>query len=68
MSKECPYCNSQLIRGFIYGGKLSFTWYSEDAGFLARNTVFGGETLKEDPKVWCHRCKECNKIIIDLNE
>ncbi|WP_442870164.1 PF20097 family protein [Anaerosolibacter sp.] len=31
-------------------------------------TVFGGEFISENPKVSCYRCKNCNKIIIDLDE
>ncbi len=34
---------------------------------IEKITVFGGEVLSQNPKVKCHRCKNCNKIIIDLN-
>ena len=67
MKLECPYCKAQLTEGFIYGGRYSFKWYSEDMSFIAKNIGFGGDVLSENPKVKCFRCKSCNKVIIDLN-
>ncbi|MCT4619105.1 MAG: PF20097 family protein [Marinisporobacter sp.] len=68
MKLECPYCKNELIKGFIYSGRYSFKWHDENAGLLERVTVFGGEVLSDNIKVICYRCKNCNKIIIDLNE
>ncbi|SCY56811.1 PF20097 family protein [Alkaliphilus peptidifermentans] len=67
MKLECPYCKSQLEEGFIYSSGYSFKWYNEGMGFFKKYTVFGGEILSDSPKVKCNRCKECKKIIIDLN-
>jgi Domain of unknown function (DUF6487) len=68
LKSECPYCKGELTEGFIYGGRYSFKWYTEDMNFFAKHTVFGGESLSSNPKVKCYKCNNCNKIIIDLNE
>lgn len=36
-------------------------------GLLEKVTAFGGEVLSHDLMIQCYRCKNCNKIIIDLN-
>lgn len=68
MKTECPYCKSKLVKGFIHGGRYVFKWHEENAGLLEKVTVFGGETLHVNPQVSCYRCKNCDKIIIDLKE
>lgn len=68
MKLKCPYCNTDLIEGFIEGGRYSFKWHNKDMNFIEKYTVFGGEVLYGDRLVKCFRCKNCNKIIIDLNE
>lgn len=68
MKLECPYCKSDLIEGFIDSGRYSFKWHEKNMSLIEKITVFGGEVLSENPKVKCFRCKNCNKIIIDLNE
>ncbi|MCC5912645.1 MAG: hypothetical protein JJT76_19685 [Clostridiaceae bacterium] len=68
MKLKCPYCNSDLIEGYIDGGKYSLKWRDKDINFFQKHTTFGGEVLSEDPMAKCFRCKNCNKIIIDLNE
>lgn len=67
MENICPYCKSDLIAGFIDGGKFAFKWHSENPSFLEKHTVFGGEKLAQNPFIKCFRCANCNKIIIDLN-
>ncbi|MBP1927215.1 hypothetical protein J2Z76_003112 [Sedimentibacter acidaminivorans] len=68
MKLECPYCNTDLIEGFIDSGRYSFKWHEKNMNLIEKFTVFGGEVLSSSPKVLCYRCKNCNKIIIDLNE
>lgn len=68
MKLKCPYCNSNLIEGYIDGGRYSFKWHNKDMNFFEKYTMFGGEILSENPRGKCFRCKDCNKIIIDLNE
>ncbi|SNS99025.1 hypothetical protein SAMN05446037_10322 [Anaerovirgula multivorans] len=67
MDLNCPYCNNELIEGFIRGGRYTFKWYTENMSFIAKHTEFGGEIISENPKVKCYRCKSCNKIIIDID-
>jgi hypothetical protein len=66
---KCPYCNCDLIEGFIDSPQCSLRWHSKDAKFLEKYTVFGGEVLcNNNLFIKCYRCKNCNKIIIDINE
>jgi len=68
MKSECPYCKNELIKGFIRSGKYSFKWHDKNIGLLEKATVFGGEVLSNNTLVKCYRCKNCNKIIIDLDK
>jgi hypothetical protein len=68
MELKCPYCQAELIEGFMYAGKYSFKWYTEDMSIMAKYFGFGGDVLSDNPKVICYRCKECNKLIVDLNK
>lgn len=70
MELKCPYCNSDLIEGFIDSPKCSLRWHNKNAGFFEKYTVFGGEVLcnHNSDLIKCYRCKNCNKLIIDLNE
>lgn len=66
---KCPYCKCDLLEGFIDVPKCSLRWHNNDAGFLEKYTVFGGEILCNNAGfIKCYRCKNCNKLIIDLNE
>lgn len=68
MKLECPYCKNELTKGFIDSGRYSFKWHDENMGLLEKVTVFGGEVLSANARVKCYRCKNCNKIIIDLDD
>ncbi|CAH2214882.1 PF20097 family protein [Tepidibacter aestuarii] len=68
MKIERPYCKSELIQGFFHSGKYGFMWHDEDEKWWQKLSIFGGETLKEYGRVKCHRCKSCNRIIIDLED
>ena len=67
MLKECPYCKAEMIEGFIYSGKYSFKWYTEEMSFFAKYLGPGGEFLHENTEVKSSRCMSCNKIIIDID-
>nr|WP_300005423.1 PF20097 family protein [Tissierella sp.] len=67
MELKCPYCNSDLIEGYIDSGRYSFKWHDKEMGFVERHTVFGGEVLSNKSRIDCLRCEKCNKIIIDLD-
>lgn len=67
MENICPYCKSNLAKGFIDSSRYSFKWHKEDPNILEKYTIFGGEKLSEDTFIECVRCTNCNKIIIDLN-
>lgn len=71
MNLECPYCKAKLIEGFIDSGKYFFKWHNKNLNLLEKLTVFGGEILSGNPEfglIKSYRCKNCNKIIIDLDE
>lgn len=69
MKLECPYCKGQLAKGFIGNfHNCSFRWYEEKLKFLEQLTAFGGEKLSTTIKLESYRCRDCNKIIIDLDE
>lgn len=68
MDNVCPYCNNELVKGFVDGGKFFFRWHDEKMGFFEKNTIFGGEVLSESNLIKSYRCRICNKIIINLNE
>jgi len=68
MELECPYCKSDLIEGYIDSGRYVFKWHNNDMKLIEKITVFGGETLSVNPRIKSYRCKNCNKIIVDLNE
>lgn len=68
MELECPYCKTKLVKGFINSGRYSFKWHDENLNLIEKYTVFGGEVLSDNTQIKCYRCKNCNKIIIDLDE
>ena len=68
MELKCPYCKSDLIQGFIDSGRYSFKWHNKELTIIEKCTVFGGEVLSCSDKIKSYRCKNCNKIIVDLNE
>lgn len=68
MELKCPYCKSELIEGFTDSGKISFKWHDKNMNIIEKYTVFGGEELSYSSKIKSYKCKNCNKIIIDLNE
>jgi DNA-directed RNA polymerase subunit RPC12/RpoP len=68
MKIECPYCKTELIKGFIDSGRYAFKWHNEDMDLFEKITVFGGEVISRKSRIKSYRCKNCKKIIIDLDE
>lgn len=72
---KCPYCNHEMIKGYIYSGKtdICFTPEGENSSFfinfpnyneiqLAKFNFFKG------CKVKVNRCENCKIEIIDEND
>lgn len=70
---NCPYCQSELIPGFIYGDRYALKWLPEDKPLAGGIFAVGGEQIGTKspfsrPRVKGYKCNNCNKIIIDLDE
>lgn len=70
---ECPYCNGEMIKGYIYGDNYKMKWLPEDKGLFLGIWAKGGIGLGEvgwvgRPKIKSYMCKNCNKIIIDVEQ
>lgn len=68
MNLECPYCKSELMKGSIDRPRCSLQWHDENMSILEKIGVVGGEILTEKMRIKCYRCRDCHKIIIDLNQ
>lgn len=68
MKLECPYCKDELVKGFINSGRFSMKWHDTDVAMLEKAATFGGEVLSNKTLVKCYRCRNCSKIIINLDE
>ena len=73
--KSCPYCNTELIEGDIYGDRYSLKWLPKHQSLLMGIWVKGGQVISKKsnlfmsrPKTKSYKCFSCNKIIIDLDE
>lgn len=68
---KCPYCNKEMIKGYIYGYKYSLKWLPEEKdlllGIWAKDSIeLGDDHEMGRPKVEAHMCSECGKYIIDI--
>jgi hypothetical protein len=70
---KCPYCHKEMVRGRIWGdNRLRLRWL-EKGSRPSRLDFFDGEEIGRN-SVWgwswiaAHRCEDCRKIMIDLNE
>ncbi|WP_373844436.1 PF20097 family protein [Clostridium sp.] len=69
---QCPYCNKELISGYIYGDRSPLMWMPEDKKpFLG--LIANGEILEnskkgffEFPNLKAYRCNDCKKMIVIL--
>lgn len=69
----CPYCNKEMVSGFLYGDRYRSTWLTEKEGLAFGLFATGGERIGRrgfftPPKIKADRCLACRKIIIDLDE
>lgn len=69
---KCPYCSSEMTKGYIEQGRGRLIWqpcYPKGDGLFARKK----ESLKlARPFVFAevivHRCEKCRKLVIDEKE
>ncbi len=69
---ECPYCQRELVEGYIYGDRYLLKWLPANKK-LFLGLACGSEKLPNvensfRPKVRAYRCYECKKMIIDLEQ
>lgn len=70
---QCPYCNGEMVKGYIYGDRYRLKWLPEDKKLLLGIWASGGIQLGTTgmlgrPKVEAYMCESCKKMIIDTNE
>ena len=68
---KCPYCNGEMIRGFIYGDRVKLKWLPEDKKLLLGLWAIDSIELGQyegigRPRAEAYMCNECNKFIIDM--
>lgn len=77
MSKKCPYCQEELIHGYIKTNREVITWSPDSKQkpmfttlwHVYENEIKLGEYgFFKGGKVSAYRCSKCNKIIIDIND
>ena len=73
MELKCPYCNGELIPGYIYSDKYSLRWFDVENSIYSALLPFTGQKISYresgigKSKVKSYKCTTCNKLIIDLN-
>jgi len=74
MEVKCPYCNNDLIAGYIYSPRtLSWTkeklkTFSEHRLTKEGNIVLSETGLLHPAKVLAFNCASCKKIIISYDD
>lgn len=71
---KCPYCNEEMIKGFLYGDRYALKWLPENKKLLFGIWAKGG--IKVDShssslyrsRAETNMCHSCQKMIIDLNQ
>ncbi|NOW90343.1 hypothetical protein BCD91_002366 [Clostridium beijerinckii] len=71
----CPYCNVEMIKGYIYGDRYALKWLPEEKKLFLGIWAKGGIVLGNGdikgiggrPTVESYMCHNCNKLIIDTN-
>lgn len=70
---KCPYCNGEMMKGFVYGDRYSLKWLPEKKGLLFGIWAVDGIKLGTGgvffarPRVEANMCKSCKKILIDMD-
>ena len=59
---KCPYCNEEMIKGFIYGDRYKLKWLPEEKKLFLGIWAKGGTELGEDAgigrsKVEAYMCR-----------
>lgn len=67
MNTQCPYCQTELEKGALCGGKYPMKWYRKDAPFFENTLMFGGEPISGESRIEAYRCNNCGKIIVDTD-
>lgn len=65
----CPYCNNKMTDGELVGDRYSNHWENKDLNKEPRiiRLKRKGKGLFSSVRNEAFLCRECNKIIIDLN-
>ena len=64
MEIKCPFCNSKMEKGEINQDRYSLKWVSEN--HRAKSVKL--TSLLTKTYVEAYLCRDCNKIIIDINQ
>lgn len=70
---KCPYCNTEMIKGTIYGDRYKLKWTPDTKGLFmgiwANDSIELGKGggFSGRPKVETFMCKSCHKFIIDTS-
>jgi hypothetical protein len=70
---ECPYCNREMTKGYVYGDRYKLKWLPEDKKLFLGIWANGGVELGQGgnigrARVKSYMCRSCNKIIIDVEK
>lgn len=66
---KCPYCNEDMIQGYIYGDRYALKWSSQKLflGLWVQNAIKLGnfDDHFSRPRVETYSCNPCKKMIIN---
>ena len=70
---KCPYCNKEMINGYIYGDRYKLKWLPKEKKLFLGIWAVGSIELGEGgglgrPKVKTSMCHGCGKFIIDIKK
>lgn len=71
----CPYCNKEMLKGFIPANKICVSWLpiGTKENFIVYNpSKYNGIKLTNNPifkneEVIAYNCSNCKKVIVDYN-
>ena len=70
---KCPYCNEEMMKGFVYGDRYTLKWLPEKKGLLFGIWAIDGIKLgtggvfSARPRAEADMCQSCKKILIDMD-
>lgn len=64
MEMKCPFCNSKMEKGEINQDRYPLKWVSENHSAKSVKLT----SLLTKTYVEAYLCRDCNKIIIDINQ